>query len=102
VRVGCLVIGMAGLACQPGVLLPPPDVPEVHLTFQCPAETFHDARGPTVRTVVEQPKQPVVEPLILRTVWVPESQPYALSCGFAEGDADPVIHGCLWVPESRS
>ena len=24
-----------------------------------------------------------------RTLWVPESQPYALSCGFAEGDADP-------------
>src|SRR5512132_1079420 len=24
-----------------------------------------------------------------RTLWVPESQSYALSCGFAEGDADP-------------
>jgi hypothetical protein len=56
VRVGFLVVGIAGLACQPGVLLPPPDVPEVHLTFQCPAETFHHARGPTFRTVVEQPK----------------------------------------------
>jgi len=55
-RAGCLVVGIAGLACQPGVLLPPPDVPEVHLTFQGPAESFHHARGPTFRTVVEQPK----------------------------------------------
>ena len=23
------------------------------------------------------------------TLWVPESQPYAPSCGFTEGDADP-------------
>ena len=65
VRVGCLVIGIAGLARQPGVLLPAPDVPEVHPTFQCPAEPLNHTRGPLLRAVVEQPQQRVVELLVL-------------------------------------
>jgi hypothetical protein len=52
VGVGCLVISIAGLARQPGVLLPTPDVPEIHLTFQRPAEPLDHTRGPLLRAVV--------------------------------------------------